>query len=514
VLSGNIGDAAIANPRLLLGVDVTSDEHRIGATHYEWDARVLSLPTDPAAPEPCTEMVYPYDEAASTAFASSHDSYDGCIVRGFAFSSSVQSWRGEPGAAPPSTANVETRTEVRTIDDFGRVLEAARLNDLHRADDDLCVVTAYAAPTGTNERQLYAPSSRAITSCEPASSGGVTYASGRWEYDDLPVGSVTAGFPTSYTVERRDDTGALLDTIRTFDTSYDALGNPASVTTTREDGASRTATTTYDPFGLMPIGTTITATDLPALQTTIAIDPVTLHVLSVTDPNGTQHAATFDGFDREILSTIRPPSSALGALSITTYHGFTGSDPAGRRIAQKVFTDPVDPATAATAPGRSSTVYLDELGRSRHAELALGADYQNQLLVVGRRTYDGLGRVVFEADPHPSNQSFASAYGTTQFFHADGAPSCSVRGNGQQGAVPTATNESQELYPTCIQRAFQDHTLVVSVRDAASLLSNSPQAEVIKSSYTTRSAGCWAARRGRAARASSMQHSATTGSGI
>jgi hypothetical protein len=116
-------------------------------------------------------MVSPYDEAASVAFAASHASYDGCIVRGFAFSSSMQSWRGEPGAAPPSTANVETRTEVRAIDNFGRVLTAAHLNDLHRADDDLCVVTAYAEPTGSNERQRYAPSSHAVTNTRIPATG-------------------------------------------------------------------------------------------------------------------------------------------------------------------------------------------------------------------------------------------------------------------------------------------------------------------------------------------------------
>jgi RHS repeat-associated protein len=60
-----------------------------------------------------------------------------------------------------------------------------------------------------------------------------------------------------------------------------------------------------------------------------------------------------------------------------------------------------------------------------------------------------------------------------------------VRGNGPQAAVPSATNESQELYPTCIQRVFQNHTQVVTARDAASFLTGSPQAGVMKSSYTT-----------------------------
>jgi RHS repeat-associated protein len=327
---------------------------------------------------------------------------------------------------------------------------------------------------------LSAASSRTVTNC-----ASTIHAKDRWEYDQLAAGTVSAGFLTSHTVERRDDTGTVLATLRTFDAIYDATGNLASVTTTREDGATRTVTATYDPFGLAPLSTTTSATGVPALQTTIIRDPITLTVLSVTDRNGTQHGTTFDGFDREILSTITPPNGTPGALSHVSYLGFTGSDPNGRRIIHKVFTDPVNPAIAGTATGRTGTVFLDELGRQRHTEFDLGADYQNQLLIAGRRTYDGLGRLVFEADPHPSTEGFATAYGTTQFFQADGTPSCVVRGKGLQTTVPTATHEGEELYPTCIQRVFQSHTQVVSVRDAASFLASSPQSGVMKSSYTT-----------------------------
>ena len=48
-----------------------------------------------------------------------------------------------------------------------------------------------------------------------------------------------------------------------------------------------------------------------------------------------------------------------------------------------------------------------------------------------------------------------------------------------------ATDESHELYPTCIQRTFQDNSRVVTVRDASSYLSGSPQQDVAKASYAT-----------------------------
>jgi hypothetical protein len=44
-----------------------------------------------------------------------------------------------------------------------------------------------------------------------------------------------------------------------------------------------------------------------------------------------------------------------------------------------------------------------------------------------------------------------------------------------------ATNEGQEIYPTCFQRVFQNSTEVLNVQDASSLLAHSPQ-EGVKSS--------------------------------
>src|SRR6185436_3734749 len=131
-------------------------------------------------------------------------------------------------------------------------------------------------------------------------------------------------------------------------------------------------------------------------------DPLTRQVLFTTDPNGTQRGVRLDAFDRVVQSIVIPPGGAEGSLSFTTYEGFTGNDSQGRRITQKVFTDPVAPNSAPTAPGRVATVYLDELGRERFTTIELGANYNSQLFIVGQRHYDGHGRVVFEAAPYPS----------------------------------------------------------------------------------------------------------------
>ncbi|HEY6177082.1 MAG TPA: RHS repeat-associated core domain-containing protein [Kofleriaceae bacterium] len=488
VLSGNFGAAPLTDPRQLLGLDVTSDARRIAGIHYEWDARRIASSTDPPGPEACIEPVFPYDYAGSTTFVTSHDAFDPCIAHGFAFTVSIQSWRGAPGAAPPSTGNVESRSEVTSIDEFGRIRSIKNSNDLHRDDDDLCIDTQYAAATGSNVRVLTAASTRTLFDC-----GNTIYAKDTFEYDQLPVGNVSAGLVTSHTVERRNDTGALLDTIRQFDTTWED-GNPKVVATTREDGASRSVSVDYDPFGLAITDLTVTASGLPTTHTSIVRDPLTLFAVNTTDPNGTKRGAYFDGFDREYMSTITPPGGTEGALSYIRYLGFDSSDASGRRIEQRVFPDVVSPGDAPNAPGRKTTVSLDELGRAYQSEFTLGSDYPN-LTMLSRRTFDGLGRLVFEADPFASSQNKDTAYGTTQFFNADGTASCSVRGYGQQTAIPgsvdqnnvihPATDESHELYPTCVYRSFQNNTEIVSVRDASSYLSGSPQEGVSKVGYTT-----------------------------
>jgi RHS repeat-associated protein len=476
LISGSLG----SDPWALLATNVATDPRRIAATHYEWDARSLASASDPGGFEICVEMVFPYDYVASTLYALARNTYDVCGAHGFAYGLNAESWRGEPGAAPPSTANVVTRSEVRGIDDLGRVLTEAHLNDLARSADDLCVDTSYAASTGANERVLSAVSSRQVSNC-----GAKILARDTYLYDELPFGSVASGFLTTHTVERRSDSGALLGTVREFDATYNAVGNPITVTTRREDGATRQVTMAYDAFNMVPVLLTTTATGLPTMTVSVAYDLLSLAVASVTDQSGSQRGTTYDGFDRPVLSTVTTADGIAGALSVTSYDGFAREDARNRKIVRTDFADPVDPAVAASAVGRKSKADLDELGRQIRVDLVLGASYPGKILTVQRRMYDSLGRIVFEADPSPTSEDFTTAYGTTRFYNTDGTPSCFIRAHGRLPAVTHVTDEVQQVYPTCYSRSFQNNTEVVSVRDADSHLASSPQANVIQSSYAT-----------------------------
>jgi RHS repeat-associated protein len=509
LLAGRVKDVTTLSGRLgtdpwALGIgDISTSIFRTAGAHYDWDARLLTTgPTpSPASNELCLDMMYPYDFGRSQSnggFAWE----DECTKHGFLFQKAVSSWRGDPGTGDPftSSSTVKSKTDIKSVDDFGRTITVALLNDSSRSDDDLCVRTVYATPMGTNERVLSAPASRTVTadSCDDATA--VALMSEKYEYDTsatgikLPAGSVSAALPTSAVISRRNaDTGALIadasgvSDIRTFDARYDNTnGVLTSVTIAREDGASQTTSVTYDAFLLTPLtatnaGTNAGGTTLPSTTTTVTADPLTLNPLIVTTPNGTQSGNTYDGFGRVLLSSVKPPTGPAGVLSSMIYNGFAVGQTGGRRIVRKVFTDPVDPASWATAVGRTGATFLDALGRATRTEVALGADYANKVMVLGETIYDKIGRVKFVADPHLSTDSFATAYGTTRFFNTDGTPSCFVRGNGPQGFT-TATDEANERYPTCVSRYFRMNREFVDTQDAASRLPGSPQAGVVQES--------------------------------
>jgi RHS repeat-associated protein len=482
VLSGTVG----SDPWSLFGVNIQSDTRRIESTHYDWGARLFEEPSTLATSD-CVDMVDPYNFTLSS--VESAGLHDICAAHGFVFGTSQQeSRRNEAGALAASTS-VATRWDVKgsDVDDFGRVLRVTNLNDLTRADDDLCVDIAYALPTGPNERVLSAVASQSTRKCTASADPPVIYAEGEWRYDGLAAGSVSNGFPTAYIAKRHSDTGALLDTVRQHDATFDASGNPNVITTTRDsDGASRTVTITYDPFGIVPVRMLTSATGLKVLDVSLTRNPLTLSLDTTHDENGVDLRTFYDGFDRPVRSQIRQIQPALqGVLSTMSYLGFSGTDPLGRRVVKKVFTDPVDPNTLGAAVGRTSTTFLDELGRSQRTELALGADYQNQTLIVGQRTYDRLGRVAFEADPYPSTQSAATAYGTTSFFNTNGTPACTVRAYGQLPFLVANTDELHEIYPTCYRLFFENNLETMSVRDSVSLVPNGPQADVVRVSYAT-----------------------------
>ncbi|MEP7043276.1 MAG: RHS repeat-associated core domain-containing protein [Dokdonella sp.] len=487
-LAGNVGTDAWA----LLATNVQNDSRRIAGAQYDWASRVL--PSTPASAQRCIDRVFAYDWLGSALYdIQQHDSIDQCAEIGFAFQTTTFNWRGRPGTGDPLTSGqtVGSSSTVTAFDDRGRVTDLTWNNDL--SDASLCAETVYAQPVGTAARVLNAPMSQRTTDCT-----GRTLKQESFEYDTsasgqkLDNGFVSNGFVTAHIVQRLTDGIPLGDSngvtvIREYDSTYDTRGNPIAIKSTRDDGATRTVSFAYEPFGLAPQTVSVLATNadgasLPVQTTTTALDPATLYVLSFTDPNGTARGQTYDGFGRALLSTASAPGGPSGALSSIQYLGFALGQGGPRRIVQKEFTDPVAPASVASANGRIATTYLDSVGRSTSTEAVLGADYPNQTLVVGQRTYDALGRVLFEADAHPKSESTASAYGTTYYFNADGSPSCLIRGNGLQPFTNT-TDEGREIAPTCFSLGYIGNREIVSVQRPDALLrilgpngpENSPQ---------------------------------------
>lgn len=473
--------ASGTDPWKLLTVNSATDSRRISGTHYDYDSRTYTEPTPATENDICWEIVYPYDFDQTLA-GGGPTSYDVCSTHGFLYPLAVDSWRGSAG--PPSTANVETRTSVRSVDDYGRVHSVLHQNDVYRSDDDYCIDVTYPTPTGTAERVLSAPSSAMTWDCTKGSTGAV-FAFDQYEYDNLPLGSIGEGFLTGHTIEKHaTDTGAVLGTYRDFDVTWDGHGNPSRLVRVREDGTNRVESTAYDPFALVPVRHTVSGTGAPALNLYLTRDTVSLAVLTSQDANGAQRSSSYDGFGRPVLELVRPAGGTLGALASFTYLGFGGGDPLGRRIVYKTVTDPVAPASIATAAGRTHTAYFDELGRERLTQLSLGSDYANETMIFDARTYDALGRIVYEADPYPASQDPSTAYGGTTYYRADGTVAAVIRGAGPQPftTVPDATTER---FPTWFTHSFSNHQESMSVQDADALTASTPQYGVVRAAISS-----------------------------
>ena len=462
---------ALTDPWSFIGIE-PSDTRIIGATHYEWGARLIEASQSASSNVlNCIEMADPLDFAFSftAAFGASLDT---CRAHGFVFGTVMKAYRG--ASPPPSSNNVQMQMRVLAVDDFGRVRSVQYDGDRFRSDDDVCVETSYATPTASYPRYLAAVASERVTDCKQRS----TYAMQSWHYDGVGAGFVSKGHPTGHFVERRaTDNGQLLNTIHRYSSAYDSAGNLVSVTSERA-GAIRSATFAYDPFGLVLIQTQRDATGVLTTTSSMVLDPLTLDALSQTDTNGTRYGSDYDGFGRLIRSTVTPPGGQTGVRSTITYSGFAEGDPSGRQIALKGFGDAVTPAEAAAIPARTTTVYLDELARQQRTEVELGSDYGNGILMLGPIFYDMLGRVAFKADVHLSTASPATIYGTTYYYKVDGEPACFIRGFGLQ-SLSDVVDIAQQRFPTCFNRTLSDHVDMIEVRDPASLQASSPQSGVV-----------------------------------
>jgi RHS repeat-associated protein len=474
-----IRGSGTVDPWSLLNIDAT-DTRVVGVTHTDWDAKRFESP--PPVPAPglpnCIEMVDPLNFQTSLANAG-NNGVDICRTHGFAFWKLTESWYG--ASPPPSTNNIQTRSRVPkvdgvlAVDDFGRVTLTRYDNDVFRSDDDVCVENRFASPATAFPRVLTAVAQRKVIDCDKRN----IYASESFEYDHLSPGAVTDGRVTSHIVDRRDTTnGALIKSVRMFDATYDPVGNVASIRTAR-DGATRTVSFDHDPFGLVPIHARVDATGIEPMDHALSVDPISLRLLGTTDVHQVQRGYEFDGFGRWVRSTLSLPDGPSGIVASAAYEGFGGPDPQGRRVKVTRYMDPVPPAALPGTVGRSGTMYLDELGRERRTELALGPDYNDESLVVGFRTYDAGGRIAFAATPYPKSQSASDHYGTTYYYKTTGDLDCLIRGSGPQ-VFTMVTDVLNERYPECFDRAFDGHVMTTERRDASSLQANSPQAGVVQ----------------------------------
>lgn len=467
------------DPWTLLTLNALGDSRVIGGEHATWKLKLIQVAITAGPDEDCADVMYPYDWPTSWTTNTAGGVYS-CNARGVSYLAGSSAWSG---TAPPlaNFNNVERRTEVAAVDDFGRPTAMREFKDTSRTDDDVCIETAYASPVASISR--FAVAARKLTDCNAERSR--TLALETFEYDGLAPGEVMAGNLTSYVVDRyATDNGQSLGRVREFAASYDDVGNPRFVVSARSDGAIRSVEIGYDLFSLAIVRTSVSASDVPTLVTETIRDPLSLSEIGGREPNGTAWTRKTDGYDREIAIGMQPPAgsgSTGGLVSTTEYIAFEAGAPAGRTVATTFFADPV--GTPNVGSGRTTTTMLDELGRVRRIETSLGPDYADRALVVNR-SYDELGRVRFESDPFPTSQDETSVYGTTFHFGSDGQLQCSIRGNGPQPLTFVA-DSTREVFPTCIARRYANHQLTVSVRSPDSTVANTPQAGVMRSETVT-----------------------------
>jgi hypothetical protein len=189
------------DPWALLHID-SNDIRIIAGQHTEWAATLFNLSPQNAPNatnlHECVDMVLPYDYALSTSYALGSD-WNPCLAHGFVHPDTVTAWQGP-------TKNVQTRSKVLSVDDYGRITSARNDNDVFRGDDDVCIQTVFAVPLLPYPRVLSAPASQKVVDCDKHT----VFASESFTYDGLAPGRVSLGRVTSHTVDRRVTTGPRL----------------------------------------------------------------------------------------------------------------------------------------------------------------------------------------------------------------------------------------------------------------------------------------------------------------
>lgn len=104
------------DPWAFLAVDA-NDALVVGATHYEWDAKLYETSDPDTVSIDCLDMIYPLDFQKS--LVNSTGGVNPCRSHGFVFGRARESWYG--ARPPPSDNNLQTRSRALEVDDYGRV---------------------------------------------------------------------------------------------------------------------------------------------------------------------------------------------------------------------------------------------------------------------------------------------------------------------------------------------------------------------------------------------------------
>ena len=419
-------------------------------------------------------MMDPFDFAASFGADARLPAYDVVLGHGFVYGLATETWRGD--AAPPSTNNVQTRSEVLRSTTSAACSRCCTRNDRYRGDDDICVETSTPTPTGRRSACSRRRRRARVTDCRAAGSrrhlrraspGGTTTCPSA---ASRPASSPrTPSSATPPTTVRSSSTSA------TFDVGYDAAGNPIIIITTREDGASHAVTLDLRPVRPRPGGGELDATGAPPLE----ID-ARARSRSRLEParDRRQRDAVrrdFDGFGRLVRTTSRR-RTARSACSRLTLPRLLRDRPARPPRSSPRPSAIRSPGTAGAAAA-DATVYLDELGRERRTEIELGDDYGRD---AGRRARARTtASAAWRSRPTRSRASQDAPPRTAPPITSGRRIAALRHPRPRAAAAPTVTDEPGERYPTCFTARSPTTSETLGVRDAASLLAGSPQAGVI-----------------------------------
>jgi RHS repeat-associated protein len=460
------------DPRDLLGINAMESPFLRGETVSSHATRVVATEPDldPESNE-CHDLPDPYGRPLQAGADRNL-----CRRVGYAFGKETRTWEGTKLGTP---AGVRRNRSV-SIDDYGRLTSIVEQGDRHLVGDELCTRITYAVPASAPRRNSIvearvqnAPHVVLLTDCGGNDIAARTLGRTRLVYDDLPEGLVGNGLPTKQIIDRFNaTTGEHLGSHERWQAIYDSVGNPLAITRTRADGVSQTESLTYDSFALVPEQTHVTASDVPGITLSIhrSYDPVSLLPESSQNANGVLFKTRFDPYGRVVARSVLDPGRSVEHplqdwkygdglvryVKTRTYHAWTLVGDVSRG-----FTE--------------TTQYIDELGRLVRMVVPLGSDYGGQHLVMGQTIYDSRGRPRFVADAFVETGSSPPRYGTTYHYDRAGRVTCAIRGVGLQNYT-TATNESQDLYPTCYEYAYDNFQRVVRIRGPNELLRGSVEA--------------------------------------